>query len=135
MSFFTNIVKVAWPEGEHRKMILLEDVSFIDDNGKEWTAPAGSEIDGASIPRFFWRVIGSPFVGKYRRASVIHDVYCVTRTEPYKAVHQMFYEAMKCDGVSKAKRVSMYNAVAGFGPKWDGQGNDFNPPPVKLRGT
>ena len=51
-------------------MILLEDVSFTS-KGKIWTAPAGSVIDGASIPRFFWRVIGSPFIGYYRRASVV----------------------------------------------------------------
>ncbi len=114
---FTNTVKVEWLE-DGRFMRLLETVDFIDSQGKRWTARKGSVIDGASIPRFAWRVIGSPFVGKYRRASVIHDVYCVNRSQPAQAVHDMFREAMLADGVSKTKAFAMYQAVDKFGPRW-----------------
>lgn len=114
---FTNTVKAEWlPDG--RRMLILEDVSFVDVTGKEWLAPAGSVVDGASVPRFFWRIIGSPFVGKYRRASVIHDVYCVTRSEPCEEVHSMFKEAMLTDSVRPDKAETMFNAVVTFGPKW-----------------
>ena len=119
---FDNTVKAEWLPDEPRKMRILETINFIDSSGKIWTAPSGSIVDGASIPRFFWRVMGSPFVGLFRRASVIHDVYCVTRSEPHEAVHNMFREAMLADGVSEEKALSMYQAVAMFGPKWDDGG-------------
>jgi len=93
-------------------------------DGTTLTAPAGTATDGASIPRFFWRVIGSPFVGLYRRATVVHDVYCVTRSEPHEAVHEMFLEAMRSDGVSASKASAMYGADDSFGPKWDVDGYD-----------
>lgn len=107
-----------WLPGEPRKMELTRDFSFVDGKGKKWVAPAKSVIDGASIPRFFWRIIGSPFNGLYRRASVIHDVYCVTKSESHEKVHKMFYNAMRADGVSKNKAKAMYWAVKYGGPKW-----------------
>jgi len=114
---FDNTVKAEWlPDG--RDMKLLESVSFTDKSGKTWVAPAGSIINGANIPRFFWRVIGSPFVGRYRRSTVIHDVYCQTRSETCKLTHAMFDEAMEADGVDEVKRSTMNNAVVTFGPKW-----------------
>ena len=115
---FNNTVKVEWLEGDAREMLLLTAVVFVDENRVPWIAPAGSLIDGASIPRFFWRVIGSPFIGRFRRASVIHDVYCKTKSVPHEVVHKMFYEAMLCDGVPKFKAKAMYYAVFFGGPKW-----------------
>jgi hypothetical protein len=117
MSNFSREVRTVW-QGDGRSMMLLDTLVFIDSNGRTWTAPETSIVDGASIPRFFWRLIGSPFVGKYRRASVVHDVYCKQQTRPYKQVHKMFHDAMLCDGVSKSKAWVMYQAVKHFGPKW-----------------
>ena len=101
-----------------RSMQLMEDFIFIDSKGLEWVAPKGSIVDGASIPRFFWRYIGSPFVGKYRNGSVIHDVYCQTKSRPSKQVHKAFREMMKVSGVSKYKAKKMYLAVKVGGPAW-----------------
>lgn len=115
---FDNTVKTMWVEDSPRDMIVLETVRFTDSAGQVWEAPQGSLVDGASIPRFFWRVIGSPFVGFYRRPSVIHDVYCVTRTRPWQDVHRMFHEAMLADGVSREKAAAMFDAVWRFGPRW-----------------
>jgi len=106
-------------------MRILEDVSFFDSAGKEWKAPAGSIVDGASIPRAFWTAIGSPFVGMYRRASVIHDVACQDRTEPHRAVHDMLFEAMILDGVPLTKARIMHDAVMTTGPKWSADGTDL----------
>jgi len=108
-----------------RKMQLLVDVSFIDSSGKVWTAPHGTVIDGASIPRLLWSFYGSPFCGKYRKASVVHDFYCVARTEPHEAVHKMFYEACLASGVSEGKAGKMFWAVNEHGPKWDKSGNSI----------
>ena len=115
---FTNTVKVEWLPDDPRKMRLLEDVVFISDQGVQFCALKGDIIDGASIPRFFWRLVGSPFVGKYRRATVLHDVYCENKIWGHKQIHKMFYDAMIDDGVSKTKAKIMYRAVKMFGPKW-----------------
>jgi len=115
---FDNTVKVEWIEDDPRKMRLLETVRFTDSNGKAWIAQEQAIIDGASIPKFFWRVIGSPFIGYYRRASVIHDVYCFNQMRPAQEVHDCFLEMMIADGVPKIKAETMYFAVNTQGPRW-----------------
>lgn len=126
-SKYVGEVEARWLS-DGRKMKLLKDVVFIDTNDHHWLAPAGSVIDGASIPREMWALTGSPFVGKYRRASVIHDVACVERTQTHEAVHRMFYEAMLRDGVAKGKARVMYIAVRDLGPRWDKKGKDLQAP-------
>lgn len=113
---FNATVKTEWYA--HRKMRVLNTLIFTDKKAIKWIVPEDSVVDGASIPRFMWRFIGSPFVGKYRRASVVHDLYCVTKSKPHSDVHKMFYEAMICDGVSKVKAKVMYYSVKFGGPKW-----------------
>jgi hypothetical protein len=124
---FEGEVRVQWlrHEGDDRRMVLSAPFAFVDDSGERWIADVGDEIDGASIPEFLWSVAGSPFVGDYRRASVIHDVECQKRRRPSKAVHEMFYHAMRCDNVPDDVALRFYTAVRLFGPKWDiGPGGD-----------
>lgn len=115
---FNGLVKVAWLADNPRKMVLLDSLVFIDSKDKVWIAAKGSLIDGASIPDIFWRIIGAPFVGYYRRASVIHDVYCDLKIESWQQTHKCFYEMMLFDGVPKWKAWLMYKAVYLFGPRW-----------------
>jgi hypothetical protein len=100
-------------------MKLLAAFVFVDQNGTRWEANIGDKIDGASIPPFLWSIVGSPYVGDYRRASVIHDVYCKSKTRPSKDVHRMFYEAMRADGVPEDQALEFYAAVRLFGGHWD----------------
>jgi hypothetical protein len=117
MSSFVGRVAAEWIEAP-REMRLLEPFGFIDPQGIEWTAPAGLVTDGASIPRSLWVIAGSPFVGQYRRAAVIHDHECQVRFRPSRAVHRMFYEAMRADGVGQDEATRMYAAVRLLGPSW-----------------
>ena len=55
-----------------RHAYLLQDVKYVDSHGDTYTAHAGLITDGGSIPRFFWRVAGSPFT-YYLLAYLIHD--------------------------------------------------------------
>jgi Protein of unknown function (DUF1353) len=114
---FVGRVAVEWLD-DSRNMRLLEEFAFVDPTGKVWAVPAGAVINGASIPRLFWSLIGPPFVGAYRRASVIHDYYCEARSEPWLAVHRMFYEASLAGGVPEATAKIMYVAIYGAGPRW-----------------
>lgn len=131
---FEGEVLAEWSE-DGRDMRLLEDFSYIDPEGKRWLARKGSLIDGASIPRAFWTLIGGPFAGRYRAASVIHDVACVQRSEPWEAVHRMFYHAMLCGGVQPRKARMMYFAVREFGPRWILHGTKLLRRPKSLEAT
>jgi hypothetical protein len=101
-----------------RDMELVAEFEYVDRDGGVWVAPIGAVVNGASIPRFFWRVVGSPYCGRYRRASVIHDVYCVAKSRPAKDVHKMFYEACRADGVGRSASWVLWCAVRTFGPRW-----------------
>lgn len=120
---FEGTVQTEWldPEGDHRRMRLLSDFSYVDPNGQLWLAPSGWIIDGASIPQLFWNIIGSPFDGAYRRASVIHDVACDQKERPWKEVHRAFYYAMRAEGLGALKAKLMYGAVFAGGPRWEAQ--------------
>jgi hypothetical protein len=113
---FIGDIETEWLD-DGRKMRLLSPCAFIDSKEKYWFAPSGIIVDGASIPRILWRIV-TPFIGKYRRASVLHDHYCVIKTASYNATHEMFYDGMICDGVNKIIAYMMYKAVLWFGPKW-----------------
>lgn len=119
MAKFNGEVLTRWLS--KREMELLAHFSFTDDNGVLWSAPKGVTIDGSSIPRIFWVLIGSPFVGNHRRASIIHDVYCVTRSRPHKQVHKMYYDACRADGVNVVKAKLMYWALKVGAPRWKTQ--------------
>jgi uncharacterized protein DUF1353 len=83
-----------------------------------WIAPAGSEVDGASIPRSLWSLMGGPFEGKYRNASVLHDVAYDQKTRPWSQCDRMFYNAMRCSGVSAVDAGMMYYSLRKFGHHW-----------------
>ncbi|WP_334503515.1 DUF1353 domain-containing protein [Bradyrhizobium sp. AZCC 1678] len=102
-----------------RTAMLLAPFAYVDPQGKEWVTPAGWKVDGASIPWPLWSLIGSPWTGKYREASVIHDYLCDTRKESWTSVHWTFYTAMLANGVNEIQAKLMYVAVYRFGPRWD----------------
>lgn len=97
---------------------LLADFGYVDPRGKQWKAPKDSVVNGASIPKAFWSIIGGPLEGKYRNASVVHDVACDQRVEPWEDVHLMFYEACRCGNLDESTAKLMYWAVYHFGPRW-----------------
>lgn len=101
-----------------RPIVLTADFAYVDPREVIWLAPKGSEVDGASIPRVFWTPVGGPYEGKYRQASVIHDVACEDRERPHQDVHRCFYDACLCEGLEEPKARLLYLAVAMFGPKW-----------------
>jgi hypothetical protein len=102
-----------------RNVRLISDLTFVDEADLEWPVPKGAEVDGASIPKPFWSIIGGPYEGKYRDASIIHDFYCDRRTRKWEATHRVFYEAMIVSGVETSKAKLMFFAVWWMGPRWE----------------
>jgi hypothetical protein len=107
------------PTGDGRHWRTLSTYSFVDDNGRTWSAPKGTVTDGASIPQWAWSFGLGPFEGKYINAAVLHDWYCDHRERRWQDVDLMFYHAMIASGVNKLQAQGMYVAVLVGGPRWD----------------
>jgi Protein of unknown function (DUF1353) len=105
-------------DSDGRNMTLLSELRYTDPKGETWIAPAGSKVDGASIPRYLWSLMGGPFEGKYRNASVLHDVSYDQHNRPWQDCDRMFYNAMRCSGVSATEAGTMYYALYKFGRHW-----------------
>ena len=115
--YFSGTVVTEWLD-DGCNMRLVKPFQYIDPSNEIWDAPAGSIVDGASIPKIAWPIIGGPFEGKYRKASVIHDVACVTQDRLWDQTHLAFYNAMRASGVNEILAKIMYGAVYHFGPRW-----------------
>ena len=117
LGYFSGPIETRW-EADGRTMTLLNELRYTDPKGVVWIAPAGSKVDGASIPRALWSFFGGPFEGKYRNASVLHDVAYDQKTRPWQQVDRMFYDAMRCSGVGAVEAKTLYFALYRHGRHW-----------------
>lgn len=110
---FSGNPKTEWltQTGDDRDMKLLEDFFYIDPKGKQWNAPAGSVVNGASIPVPLWSIIGSPYTGEYRRASIVHDIACDNTSVPRREADEMFYHACIAGGCEPKQAEVLYAGV------------------------
>jgi hypothetical protein len=115
--YYSGPVDTRWAS-DGRTMTLLSELRYTDPQGLVWVAPAGSVVDGASIPRSLWTIMGGPFEGKYRNASVLHDVAYEKHDRPWQDCDRMFYNAMRCSGVGKVEAGTMYYSLYKFGRHW-----------------
>jgi len=115
--YYSGYPETRWdPDG--RTMTLLNELRYTDPQGTVWVAPAGSIVDGASIPQYLWSFMGGPFEGKYRNASVLHDVAYEQKKRPPAECDRMFYNAMRASGVSAVESKTMYYSLLRFGHHW-----------------
>lgn len=79
--------------------------------------PKGYCYDGASIPRIFWRVIGSKTDNSFLIAALIHDVLCenhnYVNNDRYLA-DKVFERLLYVAGVPPYKRWLMFHSVDNF---------------------
>lgn len=61
--------------------VLMEDWHIDEVNGFRFVVPAGTRTDGASIPRFLWRLCGHPLMAPRVYAALLHD-WLYGRGEP-----------------------------------------------------
>lgn len=111
---FSGNPKTEWltdANGMDRDMVLLEDFWYRDPAGRQWDAPKGSVINGTSIPQALWTVVGSPYTGDYRRASVVHDVACDTAGVNRDDADTMFYQACRSGGCGFLQAQILYTGV------------------------
>lgn len=71
-------------------------------------------FDGATIPRFFWRVIGSNASNEFLIAALVHDVLCENHQyidNDRELSSKVFRALLVASGVNKIKAEIMYKAV------------------------
>jgi hypothetical protein len=97
-----------------RHMQLLTEFWFRDPDNRLWTTPVHYKIDGASIPKPLWSLVGSPYTGDYRRASIVHDKACDDAAGDQaarRAADRMFYHACREGGCSVVEATLLYIGV------------------------
>lgn len=118
--------KIAPQNGSWR---LTDPYYVLYGQSYRFYCPSGMWTDGASIPRFFWRVIGHPMQLPCVKAAVVHDAgymgkleWChledgewVAEEHTRKEIDQLFMALMKALGISWWRRRMMYLAVRWFG--------------------
>lgn len=99
---------------------LTKDYPFTVDGVTE-TIPKGYEWDGATIPRWFWSIIGYYPMGAMAEPSVIHDWIYVNKgilpnsTYTRSRCDKLFYKHMLKSGVTPHSALRMYRVVQLFG--------------------
>ncbi len=110
---FSGNPKTEWlsDKGDDRDMRVLEPFWYLDPDGRRWDVPAGTIINGASIPRTLWSSVGSPYTGGYRRAAVVHDAVMGREGVLRGEADSMFYFACLAGGCSLIQAKLLYAGV------------------------
>lgn len=106
--FVPDEPKLLWKTelGSDRLMQLLDDFLYTDPEKKPWLVPAKPEfwVDGASIPAFLWSTVGSPYTGDYRRASIVHDFFCIKASSKERLLADRMFRSACIDGGCSPKQ-------------------------------
>lgn len=95
----------------------VEVYEFDSDEEFSFTIPAGYKWDGATIPRFLWRLIGSNTDNSFLIPSCIHDMLCENHhlvDDRRNLSSKIFKALLISQGVGKFKAQTMYLAVDNF---------------------
>ena len=85
--------------------------------GYDFEIPKGYCFDGASVPRFFWRIIGANTDNKFLVAAMVHDYMCENHTcvGNDRAISTLIFDSLlKTSEVGNFKRFLMKNSVDTF---------------------
>ena len=98
----------------NKKTIDVALIDKIKDEVYYFSIPKGYCFDGASVPRFFWRIIGSNTDNSFLIASLIHDVMCenhhfVNNDREFST--KVFNALLEVADVPPAKRFMMKHSV------------------------
>ena len=75
--------------------------------------PEGYLTDGATIPKVFWSVIGSPYLPEYITAAIVHD-WCCDEKYDVEEMSDLFFELLKLSNVPNLTAKLMRKAVYAY---------------------
>lgn len=110
------------PEAAGR-LRVAEDFTFVDSRGAIWTAPRGALARGVLVPPSLQH-LGLPVPeGPVRKAAVIRDVAMEAKTEPWRKVARMFFDANLAEMVSEPEAKVLYAVWYVGGTRWEPRGS------------
>ena len=98
----------------NKRLLKVKLIDKKKDKIYKFNIPKGYCFDGASVPRFFWRVIGANTDNKFLIAALIHDVLCENHNYvnyDRKFSTLVFDALLEASDVSSFKRFLMKNSV------------------------
>ncbi len=98
----------------NRKNLKVRLVDYKKYKTYNFEIPKGYCYDGASIPRVFWRIIGSNTDNRFLIPALIHDVLCENHhyiDNDRKFSTEVFNALLEASEVSAFKRFWMKNTV------------------------
>ena len=101
----------------NKKNITVRLIDNVKQRTYQFEIPKGYCFDGASIPRFFWRIIGAPTDNEFLVAALVHDVLCenhqyIMNDREFSTL--VFDSLLKVSEVGKFKRFLMKTSVDVF---------------------
>jgi hypothetical protein len=102
------------PTAKGKGYIVTADI-WVKIDDFEFIISKGFLFDGASIPKPFWSVVGSPFEPDLMVAALIHDWLYWTRLISKDKADNYLKIALLADGVGTARANVIYRAVWAFG--------------------
>ena len=90
---------------------LQEGVDVTVGDCSRFTVPREFSCDGSSIPRVFWRLVGSPTTGPNLLAGIVHDYLYRFRVYDRNTCDRIFYTVLIHLGKPRWAARLMYWAV------------------------
>ena len=107
---------VLFREDDPGRIYLLTDYEVpLPDNSVALTARRGFRFDGASIPRFFWRLFGHPYQMPLLPCALAHDALYATQLLPRADCDNAFLYLMRHSEIGLLKRYAVWLGVRLFG--------------------
>lgn len=101
----------------NKKNLQVRLVDYKKDKTYNFQIPKGYCYDGASIPRLFWRIIGSNTDNRFLIPALIHDILCENHSfieNGRKFSTEVFNALLEASEVNAFKRFLMKNSVDCF---------------------
>ncbi len=100
-----------------KKELKVQLLDYKKNKKYDFTIPKGYCYDGASIPRLFWRVIGSNTDNRFLIPALIHDVLCENHSyidNDRVFSSEVFNALLEANGINSFKRFCMKSSVGIF---------------------
>ena len=121
---FEGRVVVEWLDDAFvPSMRAVEDFGFRQAKGKFWKVARGQVFDGRGMPPLFCDLVGPPYEGRFRKASMVYESATQRMTEKWDEAQRMFFEAAVAEGVAPQDAKVMYLLLALQGSRWEVPGS------------
>lgn len=124
---YNSFDKEPWinvdPNNEEKPFILMNNIAYLSGRYRDCESyriviNKGYNWNGANIPRFLWRLVGSQYNPEFLPASMIHDWLCEHKDfiirKGVKISSDIFKDILILYKVPKAKAWIMASAVRAF---------------------